>query len=109
MSAHMRMHPIRPNRNFNIDLRHLKNIALPVEKKIPWRDSAKEEIKKYSEIGLMIRGGRFKKNLTQKQLAKLIGAKPHHISEMEHGKRTIGKKMAMKLAKIFDVDYRVFL
>lgn len=76
---------------------------------IPWRDVAKEEIEKYTEIGLMVKSGRYKAGLTQKELAELIAVRPHHISEMEHGKRSIGKKMAHRLADIFNVDYRVFL
>ncbi len=84
-------------------------LSTPPEDFIPWREVEKEEIAKYTEIGLMIRGGRYKAGLTQKELAELISVHPHHISEMEHGKRPIGKKMAYRLADIFDVDYKVFL
>lgn len=57
----------------------------------------------------MLRGGRHKAGLTQKDLADKIGIMPHHISEMEHGKRLIGKNMAHKLAEALDIDYRLFL
>lgn len=83
--------------------------AIPRGETTPWRETAKEQIEKYSEAGQMLRGARFKADLTQKQLAEKIGVKPHHISEMEHGKRTIGKAMAKRLAEVLDVDYRVFL
>lgn len=86
-----------------------QNHSITGEDFIPWREAAKEEIEKYTEIGLMVRGGRYKACLTQKALAEMIGIRPHHISEMEHGKRPIGKKMAHRLAAIFDIDYRVFL
>lgn len=76
---------------------------------MPWREAAKDLIRKYTETGMLIRGGRHKAGLTQKELAEKMGVLPHHISEMEHGKRPIGKKMAQKLGKIFRVDYRVFL
>jgi plasmid maintenance system antidote protein VapI len=79
------------------------------KKSIPWRKNAKKEIEKYTEVGAMVRGGRYKAGLTQKQLAQLIDVKPHHICEMEYGKRTIGKEMAKRLAAVFKVDYRVFL
>jgi ribosome-binding protein aMBF1 (putative translation factor) len=79
------------------------------EDSIPWREVVRSGIKKFTEVGLVLKGARVKANLTQLELAKKIGAKPHHISEMEHGKRTIGKNMAKKLAKIFKLDYRVFL
>jgi plasmid maintenance system antidote protein VapI len=35
--------------------------------------------------------------------------KATHISEMERGKRPIGKDMAKRLAKVFKVNYKVFL
>ena len=59
--------------------------------------------------GVAIRGGRGKEGLTQKQLAELTGIAQHHISEMENGKRPIGKETARKLAKALNIDYRVFL
>ena len=59
--------------------------------------------------GVCIRGGRGKEGLTQKQLADLTGIAQHHISEMENGKRPIGKETARKLAAVLKVDYRIFL
>jgi DNA-binding XRE family transcriptional regulator len=59
--------------------------------------------------GVSIRGGRAKEGLTQKQLAEMTGIAQHHISEMENGKRPIGKETAKKLAKALNIDYRVFL
>lgn len=59
--------------------------------------------------GVSIRGGRGKEGLTQKQLAELTGIAQHHISEMENGKRPIGKETARKLAAALHIDYRVFL
>ncbi len=79
------------------------------EKSVSWREAFQEGIEMFSEIGLMLKGVRHKAGLTQKALADQIGVKPHHISEMEHGKRPIGKNMAHRLAKILGVDYRVFL
>jgi DNA-binding XRE family transcriptional regulator len=59
--------------------------------------------------GVCLRGGRGKEGLTQKQLAELTGIAQHHISEMENGKRPIGKETAKKLAAALDIDYRMFL
>lgn len=53
--------------------------------------------------------GRGKEALTRKQLAELTGIAQHHISEMENGKRSIGKETAKKLTKALNIDYRVFL
>lgn len=58
---------------------------------------------------IMLRGSRYRDNLTQKQLAEKLGIRQHHLSEMENAKRPIGKDMAHKLAKVFKTDYRVFL
>lgn len=52
---------------------------------------------------------RFKRSLTQTKLSTITGIPQHHISEMENGKRPIGKETAKKLAATFKVDYRVFL
>lgn len=79
------------------------------EKSIPWREAFKEGIEKFTEAGLILAGIRLKSNMTQAVLAEKLGVKPHHISEMEHGKRSISKKMAHRLAKIFAIDYRMFL
>jgi len=63
----------------------------------------------WNRAGISIRGGRGKEGLTQKLLAELTGIAQHHISEMENGKRPIGKETAKKLAAALNVDYRVFL
>ena len=79
------------------------------EKSIPWREAFKERIKKHSEGGLMLRGCRFKADVTQKELAQDLSISQHHVSEMENGKRPIGKEMAKRFAEFFKTDYRVFL
>lgn len=50
-----------------------------------------------------------KEGLSQVELSGLTGIPQRHISEMEHGKRTIGKEIARRLAKALNVDYRIFL
>lgn len=59
--------------------------------------------------GSAIKGLRYREGLTQEQLAQKINVKRHHISEMENGKRSIGKDMAKRLAKVLHTDYKVFL
>ncbi|MEM7175616.1 MAG: helix-turn-helix transcriptional regulator [Chlamydiota bacterium] len=90
-------------------IRRRSKKQLQKAKSIPWRKAAEKEITKYSEGGLMLRGCRYKHEITQKELAEEIGISQHHISEMENGKRSIGKEMAKKFAKFFQTDYRVFL
>ena len=59
--------------------------------------------------GTVIRGLRCRDGLTQQALAKLTGIPQRHISEMENGKRPIGKQNAHKLATAFNTDPRIFL
>ena len=48
--------------------------------------------------------------LTQAALGERMGGIPRqHISNMENGKRPIGKENAKRLAAALHVDYRVFL
>jgi transcriptional regulator with XRE-family HTH domain len=56
-----------------------------------------------------LRAYRTREGFTQKQLAELTGIPQHHISEMENGKRGIGKERAKKLAEKLNCDYRQFL
>jgi len=76
---------------------------------ISWREAAKRDIRKHSEGGQILRGSRFKEDVTQRELAEAIGVSQHHISEMENGRRPIGKEMAKRLAQFFKVDYKIFL
>ncbi len=77
-----------------------------VSDSIPWRECFDEH-----ELtpGSMLVGARGKEGLTQKQLSELTGIPQRHISEMENGKRPIGKEMAKKLGKALHVGYKVFL
>jgi len=59
--------------------------------------------------GEVLSGARFREGLTQAQIATMIGAKPSHISEMENGKRPIGKEMAKRLGKALNFGYKAFL
>jgi len=61
-------------------------------------------------LGMALRGARGREGVTQRQLADMAGIPQRHISEMECGKRQIGKERAQKLADALHVsDYRVFL
>ena len=71
---------------------------------VPW-----EEVYPDFNGSVALRGARKREGLTQKELAALLGVSQTHISEMEHGKRPIGKDMAKRLAKVLKADYRVFL
>ncbi len=86
-------------------------------KKIGVRDatdtvSIEEAYPDYADnpLGLALRGARYREGLTQRQLADLTGIPQRHISEMESGKRQIGRERAKKIAEALHVtDYRVLL
>lgn len=67
-----------------------------------------EEVFPDFHVGHALRGLRSREGLTQRQLTAMIGVKPNHISEMENGKRPIGKETAKRLAKALQTDYKVF-
>lgn len=58
---------------------------------------------------IILRGLRYRENLTQKQLAEKLLIHQHHLSEMENGKRPIGKVMAKKLAETLRTNWKIFL
>jgi DNA-binding XRE family transcriptional regulator len=62
-----------------------------------------------STPGSVLRGARGLRELTQAQLAATIGVHKTHISEMERGKRGIGKAMAKRLGQALEFPYRAFL
>jgi len=72
----------------------------------PWRDVAGQRGNVPASV---LRGARSKEEITQTALSELTGIPQRHISEMERGKRPIGKESAKKLAKALNTDYRVFL
>ena len=57
----------------------------------------------------LLRGFRNREGITQQQLADMCAISRHHISEMENGKRGIGKRNAGKLGEALNVDPRLFL
>lgn len=68
-----------------------------------------EEVFPTSTPGSRLRGARGLRDLTQAQLAQLIGINVPNLSAMENNKRPIGKAMAKKLAAALNFSYRVFL
>lgn len=75
--------------------------------------SADDMIKKICgdlpEWAVALKGLRYRERLTQTDLGNLLNIEQTNISQMERGKRPIGKTLAKRLAKIFKTDYRLFL
>jgi DNA-binding XRE family transcriptional regulator len=76
---------------------------------IPSDEVFKEIFGDFPQWAVHLRGYRNREGLTQKQLAEALGIHQPIISAIENGKRTMGKKMAKKLANFFNADYRSFL
>ena len=84
---------------------------------VSWRETEilKEDlasiggIPAYRESAMMLKAARLKSGLSQVQLAQKLGTKQNNVSMMENAKRAIGKRTAMKLGKIFNTGYKVFL
>src|SRR3989304_674351 len=111
MQAHTKRHPIE-----KVELRFIGPIAnmtsaidimkplgfVDTSDSVPWRELF-PEYKDEDLPGVCLRGGRYREGLTQKQLADMIGIPQRHISEMENGKRSIGKEMAKRLGKALNI------
>ena len=91
-------------------LRHAQGVEgdTKISMPVPWRD-AFPPLAETERPGRMLRAARTKEALSQIQLAALTGIPQRHLSEMEQGKRVIGKERAKKLATALHVDYRVLL
>lgn len=76
---------------------------------VDWTVVAKESIEKHGQAGMVLRGARFRENLSQKELAKLSGISQENISRIENGKRSIGEKVAKKLAKPLKINFKLLL
>lgn len=75
---------------------------------VDWRECF-PEVTDENLPGYCLRGARGREEITQKELAQITGIPQRHISEMERGKRPIGKETAKKLAKALSTNYKVFL
>ncbi|WP_226989255.1 helix-turn-helix transcriptional regulator [Desulfuromonas sp. TF] len=63
-----------------------------------------------SKSHVALRAYRTREDLTQKELSARTGIPQHHISEMENGKRPIGKERARMLAEALGVgDWRMLV
>ena len=126
MSAHMKTHPIKEEafevvislgkktERFYIPMRFSREVESFLKEhekgeSVDWREVAKEDIEKYKQAGMVLRGARFREGLSQKELAKRSGVSQDNISRIENGKRVIGEQVAKKLAKSLKINYLLLL
>lgn len=92
-----------------------EEIATSIRKYLERKGCRVEELLDPAEVfpgrspATLLRGARTKENMTQQELADKTLIARRHISEMENGKRPIGKQTARKLGEVLKVDPRVFL
>jgi len=84
-----------------------RNRTQQVEDSIPWRESV--SFKEMPFPGSYLAGFRHREGMTQMALAERSGIPRRHISEMENGRRPIGKANAKKLAVSLNIDPRLLL
>lgn len=100
---------IGPISNITQAIEAMKSFGfLDTSDSVPWRD-AYPELSEAQLIGKALSGARYRERLTQIQLAGLVGTPQRHISEMENGKRPIGREMAKRLGKALNIGYKAFL
>jgi len=69
-----------------------------------------KDVKENLTPGKNIRMYRQNRRMTQKEIGELLEGIPRqHISNMERGIRSISKKVALKLSKIFDTSVDKFI
>ena len=87
---------------------YVRAIEISEERNYSVAEVFPEYIGKEHEIAL--RAYRTRQDMTQKQLSEITGIPQRHISEMENGKRGIGKERAKLIAEALQIsDYRVLL
>lgn len=79
------------------------------DKPVAWEVLAKDRIAKHKKAGLVLRGMRYRENISQKELAKRSQVSQNEISKIENGKRVVGEKVAKRLAASLNINYRLLI
>ena len=79
-----------------------------LSEKVGWRELF-PEYSEESSPAVALRGARKREGLTQGDLSERAGIPQGHISEMENGRRAIGKETAKKLGRALNISYKIFL
>ena len=119
MSAHTRKHPTRHDNDI-IRIYHAgviyqipRNIAdkyrVDDDKPVSADEVFANVNKEYTKPGALLHGIRVREGLTQIEMAKKIKVTQSDVSQMENGTRSIGRKIALRIEKLFGIDYRSFL
>jgi DNA-binding XRE family transcriptional regulator len=101
--------------SFRVPVDHIDRIRLIVDNILSLIDE-EERFYTLEEVfpegikpSTVLRGARGREELTQEQLAEMLGVEVQQIVEMENGQRPIDKEMAKRLGKALNFGYKVFL
>ncbi len=118
MSEHMKK-PHTDDEIITLNLRVRRNIVGKIKEYVQTLEAEDKHTYSVADVfpeymdkkpQIALRAYRTREGLTQKELSLKTGIPQHQISEMENGKRGIGKERARKLAQALNVtDYRFFL
>lgn len=128
MSEHMKKHPIKAHSHGeDLVVSHYhktyvipkaiadqyvvgkKIVKKPIKKIVTMHTLFADLDRKYTKAGALLKGLRLRENLTQVAFARKIKVTQANLSNMENGRRPIGKIIAKRIEKEFKVDYRYFL
>ena len=59
--------------------------------------------------GLMIKPELEERGISQKEVAKMLGAQPSHLSEVLNGKRALSTELAVKIEKTIGLPAKILL
>jgi DNA-binding XRE family transcriptional regulator len=87
-----------------------ENVAIDDEKVDVIESSWFQSVSKRTKSGGVVRIYRENFEFSQQQLAEKAGiAKASYISDIENGRRSVSKNMAIKFAQIFNVSVEMFM
>ena len=101
MPEHTRRHPINSATYIEVSSKDDKPMSVD--------EALREMCGNLPRWAIALRGLRAREGLTQVAMSNLLKIPQGNISQMEHGKRPIGKQIAKRLADLFRTDYRLFL
>jgi DNA-binding transcriptional regulator YiaG len=122
MLAHTKKHHISVQAHgstFHI-IYHNKKYVIPkkiAEKYVVKKQDQKSSIKslfekldeKFTKAGALLKGLRLREGLSQVRFAEKINVTQANLSNMENGRRPIGKTIAKRIEKVFGTNYRYFM
>ena len=99
MQAHTRKHPIEKT----------ERMEDSADKSMSVEEFIQAHFGELPHWAIVLRGLRNREGLSQKSLGQMLGIAQANISQMELGKRPIGKTLAKRFADFFKTDYHLFL